>query len=201
MLDPSVHRTAPRRPGRPSATSMPALVDTAIDVGLDSFTLATVAARVGVGESTVYGYVASRDELFTAAAATVFERLDIDSDARTWSDYVDTIAQRTFDLAADNPGLREYVLWGPYAATTVTTFETLVARVQAWLPDIPEHLAWVLASRPVVLSLGYLGDPVLEPMAPWLRRALLRGMADLLATEPPPPAPAASWRAKLRPPA
>jgi hypothetical protein len=82
----------------------------------------------------------------------------------------------------------------------VAVFEELVARVWGWLPGIPEHLAWVVASRPLVTSLAYLGDPVLEATAPWLRRALLRGLDELLATGPLPPEPSVPWRSKLLPP-
>jgi AcrR family transcriptional regulator len=178
---------------------MPELVDAAVAIGLDGFTLTEVAQRVGVGESTVYNYVGSRNRLFTAAAAAVFEQLDIEVDATWWTDYVDEIATRCVELATRHPGLRDYVLFGPYEPATVATFEALINRVRSWLPDIDEHLAWVVASRPVVASLGYLGDPVLEPVAPWLRAALLRGIDDAIAAGDLPPVPEQSWRTKLRP--
>jgi AcrR family transcriptional regulator len=200
-VDPSADRRPPRRPGRPARTSKASLVAVAVELGLDSFTLAEVAAQAGVGESTVYNYMSGRDELYAAAAAAVFDGLDIDTgaDVATWTDYVDVIAQRTFELAKRHPGLRDYVLYGPYEPSTVATFEALIERVRGWLPDVPEHLAFVITSRPVVLSLGYLDDPVLEPVAPWLRRALLRGLDEMIAEGPPPPVPARSWRTKLRP--
>lgn len=178
---------------------MAALVEAATALGLESFTLIEVAGRLGVGESTVYNYVAGRDELYRLAAASVFEQLDVDVDATAWTDYVDVIAERCFDLAKAHPGLRDYLLYGPYEASTVTIFEALVDRVQTWLPDIGEHLAYVIASRPVVATLAYLDDPVLEPAAPWLRRALLDGLDRSVAAGDLPPAPAVSWRAKLRP--
>jgi AcrR family transcriptional regulator len=177
---------------------MAALADAAIAIGLDRFTLAEVAARVGVGESTVYNYVPGRDALFAKAAAVVFARLDVEADANTWTGYVDVVAQRAFDLAAAHPGLREYVFAGPYEPSTVGIFEALIARVRGWRPEMSEHLAFLVVSRPLLLGLGYLGDPVLEPAVPWLRRALLRGLEATLADEPDPPEPAMSWRSKLR---
>lgn len=159
-----------------------------------------MAASVGVAESTVYGYVPNRNALYQRAAATVLSRLDVSIDAASWVEFVDILAQRVFDLATAHPGLRDYVLWRPYAASTVDIFESLVARVQHWLPDLPDHIAWAVASRPVVLSLTYLGDPVLEPMAPWLRQGLLRGLDALLADGELPPTPAIPWQMKLRPP-
>lgn len=196
--DPTAGRAAPRPPGRPARTSRSALVDAALDLGLDTFTLVAVAERVGVAESTVYGYVATREALWALAAARAFSALDVEAEAEGWEAYVDLVAERTVALARRHPGLREYLWFGPYEPTTVATFEAMIARVLRWLPDAGEDLAFVLVSRPVVASLAYIGDPVLEPLAPWLRRALIRGMADLLATEDPPPAPAVPWRAKLR---
>jgi AcrR family transcriptional regulator len=199
--DPPAPPPVRRAPGRPARTSIDALVDAAIALGLDTFTLVAVAERVGVAESTVYGYVPTREALWSLAAARVFEALDVEVEADGWEAYVDLVAGRTAELAARHPGLREYLYAGPFAPSTIATYEAMIARVQAWLPEIDDHLAFVLVSRPVMASLTYVGDPVLEPMAPWLRRALIRGMADLLATEPPPPTPDASWRAKLRRPA
>ena len=200
MGDPTAGRAAPRPPGRPARTSLDALVAAALELGLDAFTLVDVAERVGVAESTVYGYVPTREALWSTAAARAFAALDVEAEADGWEGYVDLAAERTVALARRHPGLREYLYAGPYEPSTIATFEALIARVRQWLPDIDEHLAFVLVSRPVATSLASIGDPVLEPMAPWLRRALIRGMADLLATEPPPPTPDASWRAKLRRP-
>ncbi len=198
--DPTAGRAAPRPPGRPARTSLDALVAAALELGLDAFTLVAVAERVGVAESTVYGYVPTREALWSLAAARAFEELDVEADADGWGSYVDLVAERTVALARRHRGLREYLYAGPYEPATLATFEALITRVRQWLPDVDEHLAFVLVSRPVVTSLAYIGDPVLEPLAPWLRRALIRGMADLLATGPPPPTPAASWRTKLRRP-
>lgn len=196
--DPTADRAVRRTPGRPARTSLDELVTAALDLGLDTFTLVGVAERVGVAESTVYGYVPTREALWSIAAARVFEALDVEADAAGWEDYVDLVAGRTVELARRHPGLREYLYAGPFEPSTIATYEALTARVHAFLPELDDHLAFVLVSRPLMFSLTYIGDPVLEPLAPWLRRALIRGMADLLATEPPPATPSASWRTKLR---
>lgn len=198
--DPTAGRVAPRAPGRPARTSLAALVDAALALGLDTFTLVAVAERVGVAESTVYGYVPTRGALWSLAAARVVEELDVEVEAATWQEYVDLVAGRIVELARRHPGLREYLYAGPYEPSTIATYEAMIDRVRRWLPEVDDHLAFVLVSRPLMASLTYVGDPVLEPYAPWLRRALIRGMAEQLATEPPPPAPPpeASWRTKLR---
>lgn len=199
--DPTADRAPRRPPGRPARTSLDALVTAALELGLDTFTLVAVAERVGVAESTVYGYVPTREALWSMAAARVFGELDVEADAAGWEEYVDLVAERTVALARRHPGLQEYLYAGPYEPSTIATYEALIARVHRFVPELDDHVAFVLVSRPLMASLTYIGDPVLEPVAPWLRRALIRGMADLLATEPPPPTPSdptASWRTKLR---
>jgi AcrR family transcriptional regulator len=195
--DPTAALRPPRRPGRPSRTSRAALAAAAVEIGLDTFTLAEVATRVGVGESTVYNYVSGRDHLYAVAAAAVFAELDVEVDADGWVAYVDTVAQRAVDLVRRHPGLREYVLQGPYEPSTIAVFETLIDRARRWLPGASEEVAFVVVSRPVVLSLGYVGDPVLDGSAPWLRRALLRGIDDQLARGSFPAVGGVSWRTKL----
>jgi AcrR family transcriptional regulator len=176
---------------------MAALVTAAVELGLDRFTVGDVAARVGVGESTVYGYTPSREALYAAAASDVFTRLDIESDVASWRDYVDVVSQRVFDLCAANAGLRDYVLFGPYSAGTIEVFEALVARTRSRLPEVSEIVAWVLVSRPFVQGLMYLGDPVLEPMAPWIRQAMLVGLDDLVSRGELPVEPTDSWQSRL----
>jgi AcrR family transcriptional regulator len=63
---------APRRPGRPrSAEAESAILDAAlellVDEGLDSVTMEAVAARAGVGKTTIYRRWASQDEMLAAA--------------------------------------------------------------------------------------------------------------------------------------
>lgn len=185
------------RAGRPPRTSLDALIDAAISLGLDTFTLAGVAAQVGVAESTVYNYVSGRESLYSKAAAAVFERLDIEVETEHWHEYVEEITERSLALAAGHPGLRQYLFSGPYEDSTVALYRAMVARIQGWFPELSEDLAFVLVSRPVVLSLATLGDPFFEPLGGWLRRSLLLGMDEQLrAGTPPPPAPI-SWRSKL----
>jgi AcrR family transcriptional regulator len=157
-----------------------------VELGLESFTLAEVAAHVGVAESTVYNYVTGRDALWAEAAATVFARRAVEADAEAWTDYVDLMAERAATLARAHPGLRDYVLYGPYHPSSLPVFQAMIDAVRARLPGISEDLGFVLASRPFVLSLGYVDDPLFDPMGPWLRRALLTGLDQALADGQPP---------------
>lgn len=197
VRDPSASRVPTRRPGRPPSTSLGALVDAAISIGLDRFTLAGVGELVDVAESTVYGYVENRDALFAAACSSLLERLDPHIDAATWTDYVDRAAGQILELADAHPGLAPYVLYGPYTESTISFFDAMIDAVRGFLPGIDDNLAWVLASRPVTAGLVYLGDPVLAPMAGWLRRSFLAGMDAQLQAGELPPSVGTPWRTRL----
>lgn len=186
------------RVGRPASTSLDEIVDATLELGLDSFTVAGVAERLGIAEGTVYNYVRRREDLYALAAARVVEQLDVRVDTDHWVDYVDEVARRASDLAARYPGLRTYFFWGPYEPSTVRIFETLIGEVQARLLDLTEDEAFVLVSRPTILSLEYMDDPFMGPVAAWLRRALLAGLDALLSAGERPPTEGRSWRVLLR---
>jgi AcrR family transcriptional regulator len=198
--DPTTDQRRPRRPGRPPRTSLDTLARAAVELGLDRFTIAAVAERAGVGESTVYSHCGTREGLFAAGAAAVLAQLDTSSDAESWSELVEVVAERTLVLAREHPGLGEYVLRGPYAPSTIEVFESLVGQVRDRVPEAPAHVAWVLASRPVVLGLMYLDAPVLEPMTAWLRQALIRGLEAQVDEGAFPDPPSVSWQSKIRTP-
>ncbi|NGY04462.1 TetR/AcrR family transcriptional regulator C-terminal domain-containing protein [Solimonas terrae] len=63
------HFPAPRRAGRPSQFDRQAMIDAALQIGLDRVTLKAVAEIVGVSVSTLYRQVGSCDELIRLAAA------------------------------------------------------------------------------------------------------------------------------------
>lgn len=186
------------RTGRPASTSLDEIVDVTLELGLEAFTVAAVAERLGIAEGTVYNYVRRREDLYSLAAARVVEQLDVRVDAEDWVGYVDEISRRVLDLAVRHPGLRTYFFWGPYQPSTVSVFETLIRGVQAHLPDLTEDEAFVLISRPTILSLEYMDDTFMEPAAAWLRRALLTGLDALLRAGERPPTEGRSWRSLLR---
>jgi AcrR family transcriptional regulator len=63
--------TAAPRVGRPPRVSAQAIIEAAIELGLDRVTLKQVADHLGVGVATLYRHVRSRDELLRMAAFRV----------------------------------------------------------------------------------------------------------------------------------
>jgi hypothetical protein len=49
------------------------------------------------------------------------------------------VSDRVVVLASAHHGLTDYVLSGPYTDATLTTFEGIVTRVGALIPEVPDH--------------------------------------------------------------
>lgn len=186
------------RSGRPPRTSVEEIIGAAVTIGLDSFTLSSIATYIGVAESTIYNYVSGRDAVFAMACASIFQQLDTTVEVSDWMEYVDSMAERTIELARAHPGLRQYIYYGPYEESSVRMFETLVSKTRALLPSISEEVAFLLISRPMILGLAHIDDPFVESASGWLRRSLLIGMNEQMRRGTLPPGEAPSWRGLLR---
>lgn len=102
----------PRRAaGRPRRITLDAVIETACELGLDSFEMTSVAERLGIGVATLYGYVEHRDHLVRLAAARVSRREQIIDRGQTWQDVVREHAAITFDI---------YVNWPQLVAQTMS---------------------------------------------------------------------------------
>jgi AcrR family transcriptional regulator len=66
-----------RKPGRPRALTVEAIAHAALDDGIDSFSMPSVARRLGVAHSGLYRYVKDRDDLLVQA-------IDLAADAEEW---------------------------------------------------------------------------------------------------------------------
>ena len=74
-----------RGPGRPARIGRRQIVDAALDLGLDAFTMQGIAERLGVSTPSLYSHVAGRDEVLDLVRAALVERMRaFASDARDW---------------------------------------------------------------------------------------------------------------------
>lgn len=171
---------------------MATVVATAIDLGLDSFNVLAVASRLGVSDGTIYNYIGNRERLHSLACAAVYSRLDVVApQAVSWSGYLEVIANRAVELAIAHPGLARYINEGPYEDDTLRVQEAIIDEVVSRYPGISRDTGYVLASRVIGTSMLYASsadvrNPVvadaLAALLPWMRRALLSGMAAALAS-------------------
>ena len=169
-----------RQVGRPARTSLTALQDAALRLGLDHFTLAAVAKEAGIAEATVYNYVRSRDELYRGACDQLFAGVDLApdpaTDTGTWMDYMDAVSARVVPLAAAHPGFTRYLFYGPFGPETRRIYVEMVTEVIRRRPVLDANAAYFVASRTFMSSLTTASFPGMRDAGTWLRRSLMLGM-------------------------
>jgi AcrR family transcriptional regulator len=93
------------------------IAEAALEVGLDTLTLTSLAHRLGVDHSTLYRHVASRDDIVLLACDTAIAGMgwppvpDVPADELTgpdctaWRDYLEQAVERVWDMYDRHPGL------------------------------------------------------------------------------------------------
>ncbi|WOK37539.1 TetR/AcrR family transcriptional regulator [Sphingomonas sp. C3-2] len=124
----------PNGVGRPRSLERDAVIDAAVTLGLDRFSMKRVAEHLGVGIATLYQYVKNRDELLRLAIERQLETVDLPGDCEQhWSEYVIEYATSLKDALASEPHLILQVMDGGGGierelAVTERFVEVLVAR-------------------------------------------------------------------------
>jgi AcrR family transcriptional regulator len=91
-----VSTTAKR--GRPPQISRDDVVDAALEIGPDRFTMTSVAERLGVTTPALYTHVSSRDELLTLVSAELVQRIEGGLDAGgDWRAFLTSLARAVRD--------------------------------------------------------------------------------------------------------
>lgn len=179
-------------------------------MALRELTRAEVANRLGVSAGTIRHHVESSNRLYSLTAARIFDHLDTRVEhASDWQEYLVTIGSRFAELAQHHPGLDDYVLRGPYEASTLGQFERIMAELIGRDERITRPVAHLLGSRVLILSaLMYSRplerypegtEPPPEPYADaaiWTLRAFLRGADAFIGDNDVPaltPTPDAEW--------
>ncbi|MDR3418704.1 MAG: helix-turn-helix domain containing protein [Nevskia sp.] len=105
------------RVGRPPSISTEAIVDVAIEIGLDKVSFRQIAERLGVNVATVYRYVRNRNELLRLAAfrLTLSRRLPARAHAH-WSQLATRYAEEMFESLLAEPELVSALLKGSIGA-------------------------------------------------------------------------------------
>ncbi|OUE25377.1 TetR/AcrR family transcriptional regulator [Clavibacter michiganensis] len=105
------------RVGRPARVSRRSIAEAALEVGLSTLTLTSLAHRLGVDHSTLYRHVASRDDIVLLACDTAIARMDWPEvpdfpadvlaapDDSSWRTYLEQAVERVWDMYDRHPGL------------------------------------------------------------------------------------------------
>ena len=90
--------------GRPRMLTQDQVVQAALKLGLDNFTMKRVAQDLGVSIATIYQYVSDRDQLLRLAVAQQMSTLPFPADTgQHWSTFLREYAHATFDLLQSDP--------------------------------------------------------------------------------------------------
>lgn len=122
-----------RKPGRPRALTVEAIAHAALDDGIDSFSMPSVARRLGVAHSGLYRYVTDRDDLLVQAidlAADAEEWPDADL---PWEDLLREIGETIWRLCERWEGIDRAFQQIPRPAPTV------VARIERYVASMQEQ--------------------------------------------------------------
>lgn len=188
----------PPRRGRPPRIDLPAIVQAALDEGIEDFSVVAVAERLGVSDAAIYRYVPTRDRLQSLAADRAWAEVDTAAPgATTWQQYCHELARRGATAAERHPGLAAYVMTGPYEPATVASFERAMAELVARQPQLHVDQAYVVISRVLHAALGAAaaGSAAVRAVNAGIRRWHLDVLIDGIAaaTERGDLPPAVAW--------
>jgi AcrR family transcriptional regulator len=101
-----------RTSGRPRTLTLDAILDAACEIGLDQIEMALVAARLGTGVATLYGYVDNKSHLVRLAAERLRGRDRIEDRGQSWQDVLRDYAGMLFSLLCEWPRLLQHMMDG-----------------------------------------------------------------------------------------
>lgn len=163
-------REAPpkRGRGRPPRISQERIVEAAIELGLDSFSMQGIAERLGVTPPALYSHVAGREEVLALVGAALRSRLQsFSSTATHWREWCTDFAQVVHRQLAGSGSSLMVGLRNPSTSGYVGVGEQgLRLLVDAGLPPADAGYALWLVFRLAVTAGpeaeatfdGYLGD-------------------------------------------
>jgi AcrR family transcriptional regulator len=166
------------RIGRPARVSRRLIAEAALEVGLSTLTLTSLAQRLGVDHSTLYRHVASRDDIVLLACDTAIAQMgwpvlpDVPpaelaaTDGTAWRAYLEQAVERVWDVYDRYPGL----------ASTIhhldTAPEQVVLRFTGAIRDL---MRMGFPESEAVLVLDTVLDIAVESYVGWERVLALGG--------------------------
>lgn len=128
-------------------------VAAALDLGIDQFTMAQVAARLSVTPPALYRVVSSRDELLRLSFAAVAADMRPPDPKHSWQQQLRDFAEALWDLCEAHPGMPRAVIGTPHLHAEVW-------RQLSRFADAVQAAGCPLPRETVVFALDFLGDTV-----------------------------------------
>lgn len=110
--------TTETRRGRPRRLQLDQVLEAALAIGLQQLTMTSVAERLGVAKTVLYGYVSSREELVRHAATYASRRYRFPQDTgQPWMQWILEYAHALFEVLTMEGELLERWLSGEQSAS------------------------------------------------------------------------------------
>ena len=129
------------------------VVSAALEVGIAEFTLARVAARLGVTTSALYRTISSREDLLRACLEDLAARAGTAPDPGDWRATLRNQAQTLWTLLEDHPGLDRVLLTTSWAGDC---FADIIAAIHTAL------VAAGMSPDEAALAVDMVGDTVIS---------------------------------------
>lgn len=112
-------RKAPRGVGRPAKLTERMILDAAIDIGLDDFTIAGLAEHLGSGISAIYRVAHTRAHIVEKAAAFLASRFIPPRDTgQPWWMFVEEYCEYFYAILTEDKARAAYFMDGGFSART-----------------------------------------------------------------------------------
>ncbi|MCW2800207.1 MAG: TetR family transcriptional regulator [Aeromicrobium sp.] len=120
-----------RKPGRPRALTVDMIAQAALDDGIATFSMPSVARRLGVAHSGLYRYVTDRDELLMTALDRAVAEVSWPSADLEWQELLRAVGETIWQMCERHPGLDRAALSAPTSAPAAEVYvEQYVASIQ-----------------------------------------------------------------------
>ena len=95
-----------RRRGRPPRINRERIVEAAFELGIENFTMAAVAERLGVSHQSLYGWVRDRDELIDLMSDQLVAGIEVPlhDDPTSWRESLRSLASGIREISLRYPG-------------------------------------------------------------------------------------------------
>lgn len=122
-----------RKPGRPRALTIDAIANAALADGIATFSMPSVARRLGVAHSGLYRYVTDRDDLLVKALDIAFNSTTWPDASLPWDELLREIGESVWRACDAYPGLNR--------ASQMATVPSpvLLSNMEPWIVSINEQ--------------------------------------------------------------
>lgn len=122
-----------RKPGRPRALTIDAIANAALADGIATFSMPSVARRLGVAHSGLYRYVTDRDDLLVKALDIAFGSTTWPSPDLPWDELLREIGESIWRTCDAHPGLDR----ASQFATAPSP--VLLSKMEPWIASVNEQ--------------------------------------------------------------